>query len=432
MTYILSDIHGQMRRFQSVMRQINLQPEDTLYVLGDVIDRHSDGIKILRQLMAMPNVKLLLGNHEFMMLNSLYYPAPEEEKWPAYYLEDRLRLWYNNGGKVTHDYLKRIRKSIRTEIFEFLDKLPVNCEVNVNGEHYLLTHAAPACEYPKYAYRYDSERKFCVWQRYKQFPILEGKTVIFGHTPTNHYTKNGVYWVGRTLPTMVLMALQTYEKSFVYHGYEYQVMDFVPYKGIDKYLRIIRRFCNPSLPQTVFVFAQKNILRFKTAQYEEVTAMIPCADRSFPVPVTVYYDKRAQKYFINEETYVMTRKAYGLPYLRLQTNYGNTKSNHDFGTLKQQSELNLMGYNVSITAGLSVEERRKILRDAIDSGVLWKRDVINHLEWLIHTRAHLPNMENAVGEWKQDLIYISRYKSEEQRKIWVNKFKSRFFEKTIV
>ena len=49
MTYVLSDIHGQMRRFQSVMKQINLQPEDTLYVLGDVIDRYPDGIKILRQ-----------------------------------------------------------------------------------------------------------------------------------------------------------------------------------------------------------------------------------------------------------------------------------------------------------------------------------------------------------------------------------------------
>ena len=34
MTYVLSDIHGQMRRFKSVIKQINLQPEDTLYVLS--------------------------------------------------------------------------------------------------------------------------------------------------------------------------------------------------------------------------------------------------------------------------------------------------------------------------------------------------------------------------------------------------------------
>ena len=52
MTYVMSDIHGNMRRFNSVMEKINLQPEDTLYILGDVIDRHPDGIRILRRIMA--------------------------------------------------------------------------------------------------------------------------------------------------------------------------------------------------------------------------------------------------------------------------------------------------------------------------------------------------------------------------------------------
>ena len=43
MHYVLSDIHGNTRRFDSVMAQIDLRPEDTLYVLGDVIDRYPDG-----------------------------------------------------------------------------------------------------------------------------------------------------------------------------------------------------------------------------------------------------------------------------------------------------------------------------------------------------------------------------------------------------
>ncbi len=49
MTYVLSDIHGNLQRFESIMAQINLQTNDTLYVLGDVIDRYAGGIKILRQ-----------------------------------------------------------------------------------------------------------------------------------------------------------------------------------------------------------------------------------------------------------------------------------------------------------------------------------------------------------------------------------------------
>ena len=48
MIYVMSDIHGNMRRFKSIMSQINLQAEDTLYILGDVLDRYPDGIRILR------------------------------------------------------------------------------------------------------------------------------------------------------------------------------------------------------------------------------------------------------------------------------------------------------------------------------------------------------------------------------------------------
>ena len=58
MIFVMSDIHGNMRRFDSVMKQIELRPEDTLYILGDVIDRYPDGIRILRRIMAMPHGNL--------------------------------------------------------------------------------------------------------------------------------------------------------------------------------------------------------------------------------------------------------------------------------------------------------------------------------------------------------------------------------------
>ena len=187
MIYVMSDIHGQKRRFDSVMKQINLQPEDTLYVLGDVIDRNPDGIKLLRQIMAMPNVKMLLGNHELMMMNALYYPPPEDEEWPEYYYERKQTLWYRNGGQITHNYLKRIKKATRQEIFEYLDKLPVNVELTVNDRQYILTHAAPVDLYESCGWKYKSARDFAVWMRFERFPVLEGRIVVFGHTPTHHF-----------------------------------------------------------------------------------------------------------------------------------------------------------------------------------------------------------------------------------------------------
>lgn len=148
MVYVLSDIHGQGRRFESILKKINLQSEDTLFILGDVIDRNPDGIRILRRIMEMPNVKMLLGNHERMMLETLYYPVPDGVTWPEDYLDRVKYRWYRNGGGVTHAYLKRIKKTVRQEVFEYLAKLPVNYEITVNGQDYILAHAAPTFLYP--------------------------------------------------------------------------------------------------------------------------------------------------------------------------------------------------------------------------------------------------------------------------------------------
>lgn len=63
MIYVLSDIHGNKENFDSVLEKISLQPEDSLYILGDVIDRNPYGIQLLQQIMKMGNAHMLLGNH---------------------------------------------------------------------------------------------------------------------------------------------------------------------------------------------------------------------------------------------------------------------------------------------------------------------------------------------------------------------------------
>ena len=185
MIYVMSDIHGNARRFESVMKQIHLQPDDTLYVLGDVIDRYPDGIKILRKLMKLPNAEMLLGNHEYMMLNALDTPYNHDDPSEEFNHEGEVRLWYNNGGYATHTYLKHIRKEIRAEIFDYLRKLPLNIDIEVNGVKYKLIHGAPTERYDDYKYRYDDVTEFAVWKHWNPGdPESKGCVLIFGHTPT--------------------------------------------------------------------------------------------------------------------------------------------------------------------------------------------------------------------------------------------------------
>ncbi|MCR5596455.1 MAG: fructose-bisphosphatase class III [Lachnospiraceae bacterium] len=53
--------------------KINLKDTDTLYILGDVLDRGPHPIKTLQKLMEMPNVICLVGNHELMALECLEF-----------------------------------------------------------------------------------------------------------------------------------------------------------------------------------------------------------------------------------------------------------------------------------------------------------------------------------------------------------------------
>lgn len=148
------------------------------------------------------NVVMLLGNHEYMMLDALYNIPDEEDGYADYLREKRLNLWYRNGGDVTHRYLKHIRKSVRQEILEYLDKLPVNIEIMVNGQKYLLTHAAPEDEYLNSSMKHRDGREFAVWHRYRSHDRgPDDYTVIFGHTPTTEHqlAKPATIWNGRNL-----------------------------------------------------------------------------------------------------------------------------------------------------------------------------------------------------------------------------------------
>ena len=190
MTYVLSDIHGNMQRFESIMKQINLQPDDTLYILGDVVDRYPDGIKILRRIMKMPNVKMLLGNHEHMMYHAIGHCQDAADERENTNWRER-RRWHQNGGRVTHEYLKHLSKTIRAEVFEYIKNLPLNIDVEVNGTKYKLVHGSPIENVMSsywYARSYGSIAEFAVWERwYETSFVPEGFILIFGHTPTCHY-----------------------------------------------------------------------------------------------------------------------------------------------------------------------------------------------------------------------------------------------------
>ena len=185
----MSDIHGQYSLFLKMLKIIKFSENDILYVLGDVIDRGPDGIACLQEIMKRKNIKMLLGNHEHMMLTVFdeNYRIRNSEGFDSH---DVYLLWYKNGCQPTVSSFNKLPEEEQKELLKFIKNIPVNIEVTVNNKDFLLTHAAPL---PKYFdrdlsehYRYSNDTEFAVWcRRFHHSDI--GKTVIYGHTPTSYF-----------------------------------------------------------------------------------------------------------------------------------------------------------------------------------------------------------------------------------------------------
>lgn len=183
-TYVISDVHGQISYFESILSQINLQPDDILYVLGDVIDRGAYGLEILRCIMEMPNVKMLLGNHEFMMLNALGEPYDGGHS----NIIKSCKLWYRNGGGITHLKWFCLNDCEKNRIIDYLKSLPLNIDIDVCGKQYRLVHAADTEFYSDYIDEHSSLTEYAVWERETIVQMAESdKNYIFGHTCTFNF-----------------------------------------------------------------------------------------------------------------------------------------------------------------------------------------------------------------------------------------------------
>ena len=66
MIYCVSDIHGELDKFERLLELVQFSDADQLYIIGDVIDRGAMGVDILQKIMVTPNMTMLLGNHEQM------------------------------------------------------------------------------------------------------------------------------------------------------------------------------------------------------------------------------------------------------------------------------------------------------------------------------------------------------------------------------
>lgn len=132
-TYVCSDLHGEYPAYQAIIGQ--LKEKDKLYILGDVIDRGPDGIKILQDIMKRKEkgqVEFLIGNHELMMVQALILGDKTQEK-----------IWTSkeNSGEVTKKAFEKLSPADQKSIKEFLLDSYVYKNIDVDSQQVHFVHA---------------------------------------------------------------------------------------------------------------------------------------------------------------------------------------------------------------------------------------------------------------------------------------------------
>ena len=214
MFFVTSDLHGYpLPAFLRLLDQAHFSDSDELIVLGDVIDRNGDGgISMLRYFMQQPNVWLLMGNHEAMLLSCSFLFDTVTDESISRLDPEKLALlstWQANGASPTLAALRRFfheDAEAAAELIEYLRDAPLYQLCEAGGRKYLLTHAGLgnfAPDKPLSAYTPDE----LLWHR----PALDERyfshtTVIFGHTPTAYY---GAPYADRMIHTPTWINIDT-------------------------------------------------------------------------------------------------------------------------------------------------------------------------------------------------------------------------------
>ena len=203
MTYVISDLHGYpLEKFKMLLEKAEFSDNDFLYILGDVIDRNGDGgVEMLCWLLEQPNVQLILGNHEAMLLScSFVFDEITDESINAMTTEkiEVLNNYMLNGGDVTLKHLKALSPEILEDILDYLHDAPLYEALTVDGNDFILVHAGFD--------NFKADKKLSeysindlIWARPKiNDNYFDDIITVFGHTPTLCY---GEEYKGKIIKT---------------------------------------------------------------------------------------------------------------------------------------------------------------------------------------------------------------------------------------
>ena len=192
MIYVMSDIHGEYEKYKAMLEKINFSNDDELYILGDVIDRGPDPVRILIDMSVRHNVYPILGNHEIMALDVLKVLCADvtEDNYATQMTTEtinKMYVWQNNGGNTTLSAFRALNNEERQILIEYLEEFAPYEVLKIGNKKFVLVHSTLGTDFDESQPLDSLDYSFLAFDRVgynRRFFSDENTFVISGHTPT--------------------------------------------------------------------------------------------------------------------------------------------------------------------------------------------------------------------------------------------------------
>jgi serine/threonine protein phosphatase 1 len=168
--FAIGDIHGCATALSTLIEAIDPQPDDTIVVLGDVIDWGPDSRSCVQQLIDLSKrcrLILVRGNHEEMLFSALESES-ELRSWLNLGGEETLKSYPYDGGNdfIDADHVRFLKAAL--DYYETVELIFVHASYDPNK---------PMAEQSNTTLQWEFVEPEKMRRHYS------GKTVIAGHTP---------------------------------------------------------------------------------------------------------------------------------------------------------------------------------------------------------------------------------------------------------
>lgn len=191
MTYVMSDIHGMYDKYAAMLEKINFSQDDTMFVLGDIVDRGEEPVKILKDMMQRHNIWPIYGNHDYCAYTVLKKLIAEikEETIDNYLGAEDIELiadWYHDGGNTTVNGFYNLPHDERRHILEYLEEFSMYEIIDVGDKTFILVHAGLGNFSMSKSFDEYTIGELLCWRTAPDEMFFEDKSVyvVMGHTPT--------------------------------------------------------------------------------------------------------------------------------------------------------------------------------------------------------------------------------------------------------